>query len=118
MWSCHGYVRITLAAKDLEVIVRRRCAKQGKVWCGEGASLGLQNVEQNLRGGEFLDPVGGRHGGLKQQGANDIVGRPNNALSFNILRRGVGAGYAKMDAQEGADASCQTRARCRSELPS
>jgi len=47
---------------------------------------------------ESLDPVGWRHGGLKQQGANNIIDGANNAFSFTILRRSVGAGHAEMNA--------------------
>jgi hypothetical protein len=40
---------------------------------GEAKSLGRKNVNQRSGCGEGLNPVGGRHGGLKQQGANDII---------------------------------------------
>ena len=64
----------------------------------EVEGFGRQNVKEGGRRGECLDPVGGRHGGLKQQGANNIIDGADNALSFTILRRGVGAGHAEMDA--------------------
>jgi len=74
---------------------------------GEIESLGWQDVEEGSRRGEGLDPVGRRHGGLKQQGANDIIYGANNTFSFTVLRRGVGARHAEMDAlaeKEGAGA--------------
>jgi hypothetical protein len=35
---------------------------------------------------------------LKEQGANNIIDRANNAFSFTVLRRGVRAGHAKVNA--------------------
>jgi hypothetical protein len=55
-------------------------------------------VEKNSRRGKGLHLVGGRHGCLKEQGANNIIDRANNAFSFTVLRRGVRAGYAKVNA--------------------
>ena len=65
---------------------------------GETESLGRQNVDQRSGRGESLNPVKGRHGGLKQQGANDIIYGANNTFSFTVLRRGIRAGHAKMNA--------------------
>ena len=65
---------------------------------GEGEGLGRQDVKEGGRRGKGLNPVGGRHGGLKQQGANDIIYRANNTFSFTVLGRGVRAGHAKMNA--------------------
>jgi len=65
---------------------------------GEAEGLGWQDVNQDSRRGKGLDPIGGRHGGLKQQGANNIINRANNAFSFTILGRGVRARHAKMNA--------------------
>jgi hypothetical protein len=66
-------VRIAFATEDSKVCISRRCAKEGKMRRGEAKSLGRQNVNQRSGCGEGLNPVGGRHGGLKQQGANDII---------------------------------------------
>jgi hypothetical protein len=76
------------------VIVSRWLAEKGKVGCGEVESLGVQNVKESSGGGECLNPVGGRHGRLKEQGANYIIYGADNAFSFTILRRSVGAGHA------------------------
>jgi hypothetical protein len=35
---------------------------------------------------QCLNPVGGRHGRLKEQGANYIIYGADNAFSFTILR--------------------------------
>ena len=64
----------------------------------EVEGFGWQNVKEGGRHGECLDPVGGRHGGLKQQGANDIIYGANNTFSFTVLRRGVGTRHSKMNA--------------------
>ena len=53
---------------------------------GEAEGLGWRDVNQDSRRGKGLDPIGGRHGGLKQQGANNIINRPNDAFSFTVLR--------------------------------
>jgi len=45
--------------------------------------------------GESIGPVGGRHGSLEEEGASDIVGTANHALSFSVLLRSIGAGHAK-----------------------
>jgi len=39
--------------------------------------------------------IGGRHGSLEEEGASDIVGSANHALSFSVLLRSIGAGHAK-----------------------
>ena len=65
---------------------------------GEIKSRGWQDVEEGSRRGEGLDPVGRRHGGLKQQGANDIIYGANNTFSFTVLRQGIRAGHVKMNA--------------------
>jgi hypothetical protein len=45
-----------------------------------------------------LNPITGRKGGLKQQGAHDIVGGTNHALGLATLRGSVGTRHAKLDA--------------------
>jgi len=96
--GCGRQVGITFATKDSKVTIRRGCPKEGMVRRGESEGLGWQNVNQDSRRGKSLDPIGGRHGGLKQQGANNIINRANNAFSFTILGRGVRARHAKMNA--------------------
>jgi len=59
-------VWVTFAAKDPKVIIGRRFAQKGMVRRGEVEGLGRQNVKEGGRRGEGLDPVAGRHGGLKQ----------------------------------------------------
>ena len=98
MGGCGRQVGIKFATKDSKVTIRRGCPKEGMVRRGESESLGWQNVNQDNRCGKSLDPIGGRHGGLKQQGANNIINRANNAFSFTVLGRGVRARHAKMNA--------------------
>jgi hypothetical protein len=43
--GCGGQVRVTFAAQDPEVIVSRRCTKEGKMWRAEVQILGRQNVD-------------------------------------------------------------------------
>ena len=52
--SCGRQVGVTFASKDAQVIIRRRCAKEGAVWRGELEGLGWQNVNQNCRCRESL----------------------------------------------------------------
>ena len=82
--SCGRQVGVTFASKDAQVIIHQRCAIEGAVWRGELEGLGWQNVNQNGHRRESLGPVGRRHGGLKQQGANYIIEGANNrsALPF------------------------------------
>ena len=98
MWSCGREVWITLATENPKVIIRWGFAQKGEVWHGEVEGLGWQDVNQRCRRGEGLKPVGRWHGCLKQQGANDIIYGANNMFSFTVLRRGVGARHAKMNA--------------------
>jgi hypothetical protein len=54
---------------------------------------------------EALNPVASWKGGLKQQGAYDIICVANHALNLAILRGGVGARHPELDAmgeEEGA----------------
>ena len=64
--GCGRQVGIAFATEDSKVRISRRCAKEGKMRHGEAKSLGRQNVNQRSGCGEGLNPVGGRHGGLKQ----------------------------------------------------
>jgi hypothetical protein len=43
--GCGGQVRVTFAAKNSEVIVSRRCTKEGKMRRAKIQSLGRQNVD-------------------------------------------------------------------------
>jgi hypothetical protein len=43
--GCGGQVRVTFAAEDPEVIVSRRCTKEGKMRRAEVQSFGRQNVD-------------------------------------------------------------------------
>ena len=95
LWSCGGEVWITLATENPKVIIRRGFSQKGEVWRGEVEGLGWQDVNQRGRRGEGLNLVGGGHGCLKQQGANDIIYGVNNTFSFTILRRGVGTRHSK-----------------------
>ena len=96
--GCGRQVGIAFATEDSKVTIRWGSPKEGMVRRGESEGLGWQNVNQDSRRGKSLDPIGGRHGGLKQQGANNIINRANNAFSFTVLGRGVRAGHAKMNA--------------------
>ena len=42
----------------------------------------------------------------KQQGASGIINRANHALSFTVLRRGVGAGHVQMDSMGEEERAC------------
>ena len=44
--GCGGQVRVAFAAKNPEVIVSRRCTKEGKMRRAEIQSLGGQNVDE------------------------------------------------------------------------
>jgi len=91
-------VRVAFAAKDAKVVVGGHGAKEGSVWCGEPERLGGQNVEKVGGCLQSFDPVGGWKGGLKQKAAHNIVEGTNEALSFTVLRRGVGTRHAEMHA--------------------
>ena len=98
MGSSGGEVWVTLAAENPKMIIRRRFDQKGEVWRGEVEGLGWQDVNQRGRRGEGLNLVGGGHGCLKQQGANDIIYGVNNTFGFTILRRSIRARHEKMDA--------------------
>jgi len=68
--------------------------RQDEAW----KSFGGQYVEENSRCGEGLYPIPGRHGCLKEQGANNIIDRANNAFGFTVLGRCVRAGHAEVNA--------------------
>lgn len=46
---------------------------------------------------ESLSPGPNRNRSLEKQGAYDVIGSANHALSIVILGRSVGAGYPKLD---------------------
>ena len=48
-------------------------------------------VEQNYSGSQSFRPVGGRHGGMDQEGANCIVQGAQHAFGLAILSGGVRA---------------------------
>ena len=53
-----------------------------------------------------LNPLGRRHASLKQHGASIIIDSANHALSFTVLRRGVGAGHVQMDSMGEEERAC------------
>ena len=77
------------------------------MWCRKIERLGGQDVQQVRGGGERCSPVARGNASLEQKGANSVIDSANNPFSFTILRRGVGARHAEMDAlaeKEGAGA--------------
>lgn len=66
--------------------------------CRELKRLRREDVEEVCGSGEGLSPVGWRHAGLEQQGADNIVSGSNDALSFTVLGGGVGTGHAQVHA--------------------
>ena len=45
-----------------------------------------------------LNPIRGRHGGLEEERANDVVHAPDHTLGTAILGGCIGAGHAKVNA--------------------
>ena len=45
--------------------------------------------------GKGINPIGGGHGSLEEQGAGDIVGGTKHVLGFAILLRGIGTRHAE-----------------------
>ena len=80
------------------MIIGRLGAEQGEVWCSEVEGFGWGDVQQMGGGVESLCPIcrGGMR--LKQKRAHHVVNGTNDALRFTVLRRGVGARHAKMNA--------------------
>ena len=96
MRSGGGEIRVSSAPENTEMIVGGVDAEESEVRSGVSNRLGGQTVEVG-GSGEGLSPVVSRKGGLKEQGAHDIVRCANHALSPTILRRRVGARHAEVD---------------------
>jgi hypothetical protein len=65
-------------------------------------------VDEKHGGGQGLNPIGRRHGGMNQERANNIVECAKHPLSFAVLGGCVGARSTKKDAtasQEGGGGS-------------
>jgi hypothetical protein len=97
MGSGGGEIRVASAPENAKMIVGGVDVEESKVRSGVSNRLGGQTVEEVGGSGEGLSPVGSRKGGLKEQGAQDIVHSANHALSPAVLRRRVGARHAKVD---------------------
>jgi hypothetical protein len=75
------------------------------IWYTVIYGRGWSPVDQEHGGGESFDPIGGRHGGVNQKRANNIVQCAKHALSLAVLSRCVRARGAEKDAaasQEGS----------------
>lgn len=72
--------------------------KESKVRSRKIKRFGWQNIEEVGGGTESCSPKGGRYVSLEKEGANDIVSSVNNAFSFTILGRSVGARHSEMNA--------------------
>ena len=90
-------VGIAGTPKNSKVIIGGRSAKESKGRCRSAHRLGRKAIEQVGGGVQGLSPEASRDRGIKQQGAHDVVGGTNHALSLAILSRGVRARHAKLD---------------------
>ena len=85
MGSSGGCVWIAEAAKDTEMLVRRRGAEEGLMRSGEMKGFGGKKIKEMSGHGKGFDPVGGRHGSLEKERANDIVDGTDHTLSSTVL---------------------------------
>ena len=70
---------------------------------GELYRLGGSYIDKVGSCGNCFRPVGGRHGGLKQERTSDIIDRADRALSLSVLGGCVWAREAKADPVRGKE---------------
>jgi hypothetical protein len=90
-------VRVAQTTKDPEVGVGGRLVVEKSIGNSEIDGLARPAVEEVCSGGECLGPIGGRHVCLEEESAGNVVDGAYSTLSFAVLRRGVGAGHAKVN---------------------
>jgi hypothetical protein len=64
---------------------------EGKERCAHVEGFGREPVEEKCSGGECVSPIGGRHRGLEEKSASNVIEGTKSAFGFAILLRGVGA---------------------------
>jgi hypothetical protein len=67
------------------VIVPRRGTEKGVVWRRSWTGRERKTVEEVGGGVQALSPEASRERGLKQKGANGVVGGANHAFSLAIM---------------------------------
>lgn len=76
------------------MLIRWLGPKNGKMRRREIKCFGGKNIQKIGCSAKSRSPKRGGNASLEQEGANDIVCGADNAFSFTVLRRGVGAGHA------------------------
>jgi hypothetical protein len=57
VWSCGGYIRVTLTANDMEMLVGGWCSEKGMMRIGRVDGHGGETVQQVRRCVEALNPL-------------------------------------------------------------
>jgi hypothetical protein len=106
MRSSGGCTGIATTAKDVEIIVGGRCAKEKVVWCILPAGVTRPDVNEESGSGECIRPKAWWHVGMEQECADTIVEGVEDAFSMAILLRHVGTRETKdsaMSSEESAN---------------
>jgi hypothetical protein len=95
VWTSGGDVYVAETTKYAQVLIGRMCTVKGEVWGLFTEGCCGTKVEKVSGGVEGLDPKIGRHGGLEEKGADNIIDGANSSFGFTILLESVGVGKRK-----------------------
>jgi hypothetical protein len=89
MHNSGGCTGIAATAKDVEIVVGGRCAKEKVVWCILPVGATRPDVNES-GGGECIRPKAWWHVGMEQECADAIIEGAEDVFSMAILLRRVG----------------------------
>jgi hypothetical protein len=95
VWTSGGYVYVAETTEHAQVLIGWMCTVKGEVWGLSTEGCCGTKVEKVSGGVEGLGPKIGRHGGLEEKGADNIIDGANSSFDFTVLLGSVGTGKTK-----------------------
>jgi hypothetical protein len=87
-------VGVVGATERPEIMVGGMSTVKGEEGGAHAEGFGGETVDEMSGSGQGVRPVARGHGGLKQQGASDIVEGAEHTLGFAVLLGGVGTRHS------------------------
>ena len=78
-------VRVAGATERAKLVVGGKSAMESEEGGAHVKRFSGEPIEEESGSGQGVNPVGGWHGGLKEEGANDIVRGADHAFGLSVL---------------------------------
>ena len=78
-------VWVARATERAKLVVGGKSAVESKKGGAHVKGFSWEPIEEESGSSQGVNPVGGWHGGLKEEGANDIVRGADHAFGFSVL---------------------------------